>query len=70
MNKGFISAAIAVLFAAGAGIFTAAAGGFTADDAIHWKDTLADHDSFAHCADWVFALVLAAVSYWRGLSDA
>jgi hypothetical protein len=70
MHKGVISAVVAALFAAGAGVGVAGLAGFPPDDLIHWRDVLADHDSFPHSADWVAFVVLAAVAYWRGLADA
>jgi hypothetical protein len=70
MYRALTSAVIAMLFAAGAGIGVAGLGGFPPEAAIHWADVLEDHSCVSYCADWVFALVLAGVSYWRGLSDA
>jgi hypothetical protein len=68
MVKAFNSAVVALLIAAGAALGVAGLGGFPPEDMIHWRDALEDHNSFTHCADLVFALVLAAVSYWRGLA--
>lgn len=69
MRKAATSAAIAVLFAAGAAVLVAGLNGLDQEDGIHWGDFIMDHDSVAHSADLVFAAVLAAVAYWRGLAD-
>lgn len=69
MSRAITSAATAFLLAAGVALGVAALAGLPPEDVTHWQDMLADHDSLPHCADLVFALVLAAVSYWRGLAD-
>ena len=70
MRKGMVSAVIALVCAAAAFVLVAGAGGLNADDGLHWGDFITDHDSVAHSADLVAAVVLAAVAYWRGLADA